>query len=415
MSRPSHRLRRTASLVALAIAATLAVAGLPKGAWAQTTVEFWHAHGVVEEQIQAFADDFNARQDEVRIEPRYVGSYDEAALRLIAALRSGDVPALFTAEGTVFRRLADDGALAELSPRTDQLPPEFLDDLEPAVWQAGMVDGSRYGLPWNASTPVLYYNASVLGQLGVDPPADWPAFEAAAARLTTRNARGYIDVAAAFIFEAMVVSRGGSIVTDDGAPSFDGPEAIATLEMLARMARAGHSLPRSFADLDQALIDFARGKGMMAIAGQALFPEGARFTATFDVAAAPLPQGADPGVPLTGALLVIPRAAPDTEQAGAFAFWRYLMEPAQNEAWVKASYFLPSRRSVTQRLADWYRASPERSAGIEQLPYAVPRPQTAEYALWQTFLEEAIERVTIGGADPEAALREAQRRALEAR
>lgn len=382
---------------------------------AQTLVEFWHSHGAVEEEIRAFADDFNARQSEVRVEPRYVGSYDEAALRLVAALRSGDVPALFTAEGTVFRRLVEDGALADLSSWTDELPDELRDDLQPVLWQAGIVDGTRVGLPWDASMPVLFYNASVLRQLGVEPPSDWPAFEAAADRLTTRNARGYIDVAAAFIFEAMVDSRGGRLVTEAGEPAFDGPEAIATLEMLARMARSGHSLPRSFADLDQALIDFARGKGMMAIAGIGLFPEGERFTATFEVAAAPLPRGDDPAIPITGAQLVVPRAASPAEQAGAVAFWRYLMEPEQNEAWVEASYFLPSRLSVVDRLSDWYAASPERSAALEQLPYAISRPPTGAHALWQTFLDEAIERVTIGSADPEATLREVQRRALETR
>ena len=382
-------------------------------ATAQTVVEFWHAHGAVEDTIQAFAEEFNAQQDEVRVEPRYVGSYNEVALRLIAALRSGDVPALVTAEGTVVQRLARDGALAELSARTDALPGELLDDLEPALWRAGLVDGGRYGLPWNASIPVLVYNASVLSQLGVAPPADWAAFESAADRLTTRNARGYIDVAAAFIFEAMVATRGGRLVTEDGRPDFASPEAIATLEMLARMARAGHSLPRSFADLDQALVDFARGKGMMAVAGQALIPEGERFAVTFDVASAPIPRGDDPGVPITGGQLVLPRAASDAERAGAFAFWRFLMEPERNAAWVRASFFLPTRRSVRTDLADWYADSPLRSAGIEQLPYAVQRPQVAGYALWQTFLEEAIERVTIGAADPAAALREVQRRALE--
>ena len=398
--------------VVFAAALLLAVTAFGR-ATAQTVVEFWHPHGAVEDTIQAFADEFNAHQDEVRVEPRYVGSYDEVALRLIAALRSGGVPALITAEGTVLQRLARDGALAELSARTDALPRAFLDDLEPAVWRAGLVDGGRYGLPWNASIPVLVYNASVLRQLGVVPPADWAAFETAADRLTTRNADGYIDVAAAFIFEAMVASRGGRIVTEDGRPDFTSPEAIATLEMLARMARAGHSLPRSFADLDQALVDFARGKGMMAIAGQALIPEGERFAVTFDVATAPIPLGEDPGVPITGGQLVIPRAASEAARAGAFAFWRFLMEPERNAAWVRASFFLPSRRSVREGLSDWYAASPIRSAGIEQLPYAVQRPQVAGYALWQTFLEEAIERVTIGGADPAAALREVQRRALE--
>ena len=386
---------------------------VPGIASAQTVVEFWHSQNATEALIEAFADGFNADQDRYRVVPRYVGNYQEGAIRLIAGLRSGDIPALFDAELTVFARFVDEGSALDLADLTAELPSELIDDFYPLLWDYGRIGDARYGLPWNMSLPVLIYNASILDQRGVEPPTTWQAFEAAAARLTTRNTRGYIDVAGFFIFEALVTTRGGSLVAADGSPDFASPEAVEALTMLQRMARAGTSIPRSFTELDQALVDFARGRAMMAIASQAFFPQGERFTVTFDVAAAPLP-GSGP-VPMTGAQLVVPRGAGDDERLGAFEFWQFLIEEPNLEAWVQTSLFLPLRRSVAERLEPWYEASPERRAGIVQLERAVVRPRTGEYALWQTFLAEEIERVTRGGADPLEALLEAERRANESR
>ncbi len=387
---------------------------LPSAA-AQTTIEFWHSQDATEAAIDELATRFNGAQDEFRVEPRYIGNYQENAIRLIAGLRSGDVPALFDAELTIFMRLVDDRALVELDSYLTDLPVPLIADIPEPMWEYGRVGDRRFGLPWSMSMPVLIYNADVARQLGVEPPTDWDAFEATAARLTTRNSTGYIDVAAAIVFETMVASRGGSLVTPDLEPNFDGPEAIATLEMLQRLARSRHSIPRSFAELDRALVDFARGKGMMSIGSQALIPQGERFAVGFDIGVAPIPSANGRGVPFTGAQLVVPQGTSEAEQRGAVAFWRFLIEPDNVRAWVEASHFLPVRTSAVPLLEAWYAEDPGRRVGLEQLPDAVVRPQTGDYALWQTFLQEAIERVTLGGGDPAEELGAAQRRAESAR
>lgn len=378
-------------------------------------LEFWHSQDATEDLIQQFADAFNASQDEYEVVPRYNGNYQESAIKLVAALGGSNLPVLFDAEVTVFPRLVEEGALAELSPLLEAVPGELLADLNPALWGYGELAGGRYGLPWNMSMPVLFYNKSAFDQLGLAPPTTWEEFEAAAERLTTRNTRGYIDVAAAFIFEALVSTRGGSVVTEDGQPNFDSPEAVEALSMLQRLARERHSVPRGFAELDQALVDFARTRVMMAVASQAFFPQGERFSVAFEVAAAPLPTGSSESVPLMGAQLVVLESASEAERRGALAFWQFLMAAEQQQAWVQASYFLPVRNSVAEALQGWYEAVSGRRAALAQLENAVYRPRIGAYAVWQGYLQEAIERATKAGADPQTVLQEAQRRALESR
>lgn len=382
---------------------------------AQTTIEFWHSQDATESTVDALAEAFNQSQSDYRVVPLYTGGYGESAVRLVAALASGTQPALFDAEGTVLARLAEEGSLADLSELAATLPEETVADFFPVLWAYGDWEGARYGLPWNLSMPVLFYNASIFRSLGLTPPTTWEAFEAAAARLTTRNTTGYIDVAVAFSFEAMVSTRGGRLVGEDGQPTFTTPEAIDALSMLTRMAEQGHSIPRSFGQVDAALIDFARTKAMMAIASIAFWPQGERFSVAFDVAAAPVPTGVSNEVPVMGAELVTFKNSSAAERRGAFEFWKFLMEPENLKTWVEASYFLPVRRSALPLLEPWYEEDPSRRAALSQLENGILRPRTGAYAIWQGYLEEALEKAVRGQMSPEAALAEAQQRALESR
>lgn len=394
---------------------TLLLISLTSFGRAQTVLEYWHSHDAAQSTVQALADAFNASQSDYRVVPQYVGNYQEGTVRLIAALGGGGAPVLFSAEGTVFPRLVEEGALAELSALTSALPEALIADLEPTLWTSGELQGGRYGLPWTLSLPVLFYNATAFGQLGVSVPTTWAEFEAAAAQLTTRQTEGYIHVSAAFIFEMLVSTRGGSVVTPDGRPNFSSPEALDALSMLRRVADAGHATVRSFGELDAALVDFVRTKGMMAFASFAFWPEGQRYSVAFTPAVAPVPVGASASVPLIGAQLVVLAGASDEERRGAVAFWQFLMEPEHQATWVRGSYYLPTRRAALPLLEPWYQEDPSRRVALAQLANAVPRPGVGAYAVWQGFLEEALEKSLRGGVPPEVALEEAQRRALESR
>jgi sn-glycerol 3-phosphate transport system substrate-binding protein len=380
---------------------------------AQTVIEFWHSQNATEALIQTFADEFNASQTEYQVIQRLTGNYQESTIKLIAALGTDSAPVLFDAENTVFAKFLEEGSLADLEPFLAAVPAELLEDIYPVFWDYAETAEGHFGLPWNISVPVLYYNKSVLDQLGVAPPTSWEELETASDRLTTRSTRGYIDVAGAFIFETMVSTRGGRLVTAAGQPNFASPEAIEALSLMQRMAKNRTSIPRSFTELDQALVDFARTKGMMAIASQAFFPQGERFSVAFEVAAAPVPTGSSQAIPLVGAQMVVLKDATDAQKQGAIAFWQFLMEPENIKRWVEVSYFLPVRRSTVDLLTDWFAEDPSRRVGVDQLEYAIGERKPAAYAVWQSYLAEAIERATKAGMDPATVLEEAQQRALE--
>jgi len=395
--------------------AAIAAALLLNAASAQTTITFWHSMEGVEEAVIELVDAYHAAQDEVRVDVRYVGSYPEAQTRLVAAFGTGNEPTVFQAEIGFFPRLVGDGAVQDLADLVATLPEDVVADFYPGLWGYGEFDGARYGLPWNASTPVMYYNADALRQAGVAPPTTWDAFAAAAAELTTRASQGAMFVGDSWLFEMMVLSRGGVLALDDGTPNLDGPEAIEALTMLHGLARERQLAFYGAAESTPAILSFVRTRNLMTFASIANWPDVRRFSVGFELAAAPVPMEAGGRVPLGGAQLVVMRGASEAQRVAAFDFWRFLVEPDNLARWVEASYYIPVRRSAIPLLDDFYAADPNRAAALAQLELAVPRPRIPQFDAWRRLIDDALERTLRGNQPPQASLAEAQRRALEER
>ncbi|GGR94782.1 ABC transporter substrate-binding protein [Deinococcus sedimenti] len=381
-------------------------------AWAAPVrVEFWHAMGGVQGTVQAYARDFNASQTAYEIVPVSQGNYRELLPKLQAALRSGSAPALVQLEFTQFPALASAGQLTDLSGRVDDLPDALRGDIYPAVWKTGQLGGCTYGLPWNVSVPVLMYNAGLLKKAGLSAPDTWTQLEGASRALATGGRRPLVAAADAWTFEANVLSRGGTLTSGD-RPRLDSPDAVDALTQLARMSAAGQAQPRTLNEATRAAFDFARGQNVFVLASVANWTD-ARKLPFFNLGIAPFPcekEGACT-VPLGGATLTVPKGTPAAEQAGAVAFWQYLMQPARLADWVKTTAYVPPRRAAAPLLDDWYAKNPQIRAAHAQIARAVPRPTTPEYAAWTALIEDAITQATTGKLGAKAALDAAQTRA----
>lgn len=390
----------------------LPLALLCLSAFAQVDVPFWHAmDGPAGRLIAAFAQEFNARQDRYRVLPRYQGTYEEAETKLVAALRTGSGPVLFQAELSFFPRLVAEGQALALDPYLN-LEKAFVEDLFAPAWNYGVVGERRYGLPFNTSTPVLFYNLDAFRAKGLKAPRNWKEFEEVARALTTRQAKGFIFVTdpQAWLFEAMVTSRGGSLVRD-GRPNFTGKEALEALEMLYRMNRAGLLSVRSMAEATFAQLDFVRTKGMMVMASIANWPAAENFSFAFTLGVAPVPREPGGRVPMGGAQLVVLKGASEAQVRGALEFWKYLMEPQNVARWVQAGYYVPVRKSAIPLLEGFYRENPFRKVAFEQIAVAQERPRLPQFSAWASLLAEALEKALKGGVLPQQVLEEAQRKA----
>src|SRR5437870_8472868 len=146
----------------LQLAAVVAIFAFASPAQAVTDIMWWHAmSGELGRQLEKLAADFNASQSEYRIVPSYKGNYTETVTAAIFAFRSQTQPAIVqVSEIATATMMAARGAVYPVyelmrDQKETFVPSAYL----PAV--AGFytdLDGNMLSFPFNASTPILYYN-----------------------------------------------------------------------------------------------------------------------------------------------------------------------------------------------------------------------------------------------------------------
>src|SRR6202166_4907689 len=146
----------------LQLAAVAAAVTCSAPAQAVTEILWWHAmSGELGHQLDKLAADFNASQSEYRIVPHYKGNYTETVTAAIFAFRSRTQPAIVQVnEITTATMMAAKGAIYPVFDlMADQQGGFSPADYLPAV--AGYyadAAGNLLSFPFNASTPILYYN-----------------------------------------------------------------------------------------------------------------------------------------------------------------------------------------------------------------------------------------------------------------
>ncbi|MDC0738434.1 extracellular solute-binding protein [Cognatishimia sp. SS12] len=163
------------------VLATAAVLGLTAPAFAETEITWWHAMGgALGETVEQIATDFNASQDDYKITPIFKGTYEEALTAGIAAFRAGEQPNIL--------QVFDAGAATVIGAKGAAVPVQDLlanndvafdinDYIAGVRYFYADKDGKMIGMPFNSSTPIMYFNEDALAKAGVTAPVTWEEFQ----------------------------------------------------------------------------------------------------------------------------------------------------------------------------------------------------------------------------------------------
>src|SRR6202047_2052919 len=177
------------------LAAVTVAIGFSSPALAATEIMWWHAmSGELGKQVEKLAADFNASQSEYRIVASYKGNYTETVTAAIFAFRSRSQPAIVQVnEIATATMMAAKGAIYPVF----ELMRDQSEAFSPAAYLPAIsgyytdVAGNMLSFPFNASTPILYYNKDLFRAAGLDPavaPKTWPEVGEAAKRLRAAGA-----------------------------------------------------------------------------------------------------------------------------------------------------------------------------------------------------------------------------------
>lgn len=163
------------------LAAVAAALLTGSAASAQTDITLWHAMGgKLGETVNAIAEKFNASQDEVKLTPVFKGTYEETLTSGIAAFRAGEQPDIL--------QVFDAGAATVIGAKGATIPVQDLlaengvefnieDYISGVRYFYADADGKMIGMPFNSSSPIMYYNVDALDAAGVTPPETWEEFQ----------------------------------------------------------------------------------------------------------------------------------------------------------------------------------------------------------------------------------------------
>jgi sn-glycerol 3-phosphate transport system substrate-binding protein len=173
--------------------ALLLAASYSASALAVTEVQWWHAMGGVNgERVNKIADDFNATQSDYRIVPSYKGNYTETMTASIAAFRAGEQPHIVQVfEVGTATMMAAKGAIYPV----EQMMKDAGETFDKSIYLPAVISyyqtssGELLSMPFNSSTPVLWYNKDAFKKAGISsPPKTWDDMKSASEKLV---AAGY--------------------------------------------------------------------------------------------------------------------------------------------------------------------------------------------------------------------------------
>ncbi len=249
----------TAGVATLANRSFADAAAAPKpvlnraAAQSKTEINMYHIWGTppggtpaaVAAPMTQVIDAFNAQSTTVVVNSLTPGNYYETLQKTQADIAAGNGPDIVSVPWAFLDYAVEGLGVKELPSITGDQFATLQGLLSESAWALVTRDDKVYGLPWGLSTPILYYNADLLTQAGVDPAVMFDTWESFAAEgLKVREAMGGKPVLALqfnkdWPAQTIIQSNGGRVLNDDGSFGFTSDEAKQALQTIADLDKQG--------------------------------------------------------------------------------------------------------------------------------------------------------------------------------
>jgi sn-glycerol 3-phosphate transport system substrate-binding protein len=294
-----------------------------------------------------------------------------------------------------------------------------------------MVQGNHYSMPFNSSTPLLYYNKSFFEEAGLDPEDPPETFSEVVevsrtlqeelpqlkAPITWNLHSWYFEQFHCLMDEPLVNNGNGRKGELPTQAIFNREPGQRILEWWTGMEEEGLFLDvgpgwqnhrAAFGSGEVAMVmsstsDVNQLTGLLAEKGWEM---GTGYI--------PHPEGADGGVAIGGGSLWITNNQPDVELLAALKLVKYISSDGPQVRWHKGTGYFPVRKTAMEQLEEegWFEENPNFRTAFDQLlesPYTVNTAGAliGVFPELRSLVQTAIQKVYAGDMSVEAALDEA--------
>ena len=302
--------------------------------------------GPIPKIIDSYVADFEKDNPGITIKAIYAGTYQDTLVKALTAFKSGEPPDIAVLLSTDMFTLIDEDAIA---PFDDLLKTEadkaWLKSFYPAFMENSQTSGKTWGIPFQRSTIVMYWNKDAFKAAGLDPdkaPDTWDELVADGTKLTQRDASGNVSQWAVeipstaftyWLFQGLTTANNVRLMNAAGTQTaFDKPGVIDALQFWVDLSKT-HKIqppgtiewgttPKDFFEKKTAIIWTSTGN-LTNVRKNAPFP--------FGVAMLPAHQGR--GSPTGGGNFYFFKKMSDDERAAAFKFVEWMTTPERAADW----------------------------------------------------------------------------------
>lgn len=302
----------------------------------------------IEDTIAAFEEEYPGTDVEW-IDVPFAGAQEKFA----ADAAAGNLPDVVNMNPNFAQPLEREGVFMDI----DQADPELASEYVEGAWKGFQVPGTEgtFGVPWYLTSEVTMYNADLYEQAGLDPDEAPETFEELyedAAAISEAGGGAFYGLHPALEnrFLTDLAKIGVPLIDEDLVWTFNTPEAVEHVEMLAEMYQSGVFPADS---VTQTLNDAKEGYQAGTVA---VFPSGPNFLNGIKQNAPEVfentrvaPQIAAEGEPINMSVmgLLIPKTSEN--KGTALAFTKFITNAENQLAFSKVAPVLPS---VTEALED---------------------------------------------------------------
>ncbi|WP_281968370.1 ABC transporter substrate-binding protein [Roseovarius nanhaiticus] len=403
---------------ALSLTTALVAGGTMAAAETELTMYYPIAvGGALTEVVDGIVADFEAENPDIKVNAIYSGNYDDTRVRALSALNSGEPAQL----AVMFSIDAYDLIEQELIVPFDDLVTDdegqaWLDGFYPALMANGQIEGQTWGIPFQRSTIVAYYNKDMFRDAGLDPeapPSTWDEMVEMGKALTKDGTSGIMIPSTGYpywMFQALAIQNGKELMSGDGLTTyFDDSEVVETLEFWKSLSVEHGIMPEGTVEWGTLRQAFLEGQTAMMWHSTGNLTA-VKDAASFDFGVAELPANERKGSPTGGGNFYIFENTTDEERAAALKLIRFMTAPEQAAEWSIATGYMGVSPAAyeTEALQAYVADFPPALVARNQLEHAVAEFSTFETARVREGLNNAIQSALTGAKEPAEALGEAQ-------
>jgi sn-glycerol 3-phosphate transport system substrate-binding protein len=421
-------MKRWSILLCRSIGALAAAAAFTLSACAQELTFYYPVAvgGPVTKIIDTLASDFQKENPGIKIKPVYSGSYQDTITKVLTAAKGGDAPHLAVMLSTDMYTLIDEGVVVpfdDLAKSADDKA--WMAGFYPGFMKNSQTGGQTWGIPFQRSTIVMFWNKELFKEAGLDPqhaPQSWSELAEMGRKLTRRDAAGNVtswgvEVPSSgfpyWLFQAFTTQNGVELMNPAGTQAyFDKPEVARALQYWVDLSRKDQVHPPGIVEWGTTPKDFFERKAAIIWTTTGNLTN-IRGNAKFDFGVAMLPAGKQRGTPTGGGNFYIFKKDSPAERAAALKFIRWATSPERAAQWAIATGYVAVSPAAwaTPEMKKYLADFPAPMVARDQLQYAVAELSTHENQRVTKALNDGLQAALTGAKTPEQALKDAQREA----